>query len=74
MVWRFEAWTPEERQVAYKSQVNLFWAGLLAQQALWTILFLSAMFSLKLAGHRIHRVRPKRLKLIWVWKGFGKKS
>ncbi len=48
MIWRFEAWTPEERQVAYRSQVNLFWAGLLAQQALWTILFLSAVFSLKL--------------------------
>lgn len=48
MVWRFEAWTQEERQIAYASQVNLFWAGLIVQQAFWGLLFCSAMFSLKL--------------------------
>ncbi len=48
MVWRFEAWSREERQVAYQSQVSLFWAGILAQQVLWTVLLLSAVFQLKL--------------------------
>ncbi|XP_059088181.1 uncharacterized Golgi apparatus membrane protein-like protein CG5021 isoform X2 [Tigriopus californicus] len=49
MHWRFEGWTPEERQIAYKSQVHLFWMGIIAQQTIWTILLLSALFGLKLA-------------------------
>lgn len=49
MQWRFEGWTPEERQIAYKSQVHLFWIGIITQQITWTILLLSALFGLKLA-------------------------
>ena len=46
MAWKFEAWTPEERQIAFKSQMNLFWVGIMAQQFVWSLLFFASMFGL----------------------------
>eukprot|EP00095_Tigriopus_kingsejongensis_P006432 maker-scaffold469_size162558-snap-gene-0.35 protein:Tk06432 transcript:maker-scaffold469_size162558-snap-gene-0.35-mRNA-1 annotation:"fam18-like protein cg5021" len=48
MHWRFEAWSPEERQIAYQSQVHLFWIGIMVQQGFWSVFMLSALFRLKL--------------------------
>ena len=35
-------------QIAYNSQIRLFWAGIIGQQIFWTILLLAAVFRLKL--------------------------
>ncbi|QQP57182.1 Golgi apparatus membrane protein TVP23 -like protein, partial [Caligus rogercresseyi] len=42
--WRFESWSPEERETANKSQIRAFWALLLSQQCLWSTLFVGALF------------------------------
>jgi len=48
MEWKFEAWSAEEREIAQSGQVNLFWAGILGQQLMWSLFLLSAAFNLHL--------------------------
>ena len=48
IVWKFEAWTHEERQLAHTSQIRLFWTGLIGQQIVWSLLVFTAVVQLKL--------------------------
>ena len=44
LVWRYESWTPEERQLAQQGESTFFWIVLISQQAAWSLLAFIALF------------------------------
>ena len=44
LVWRYESWTPEERQLAQQGESTFFWTVLIVQQCAWSLLAFIALF------------------------------
>ena len=44
VVWRYESWTPEQRDLAQRGEGTYFWSSLITQQVLWTMLALVSIF------------------------------
>ena len=44
VVWRYESWTAEERSLAQQGESTFFWTLIIAQQAVWSILAIIALF------------------------------
>ena len=41
---RYESWTPEERALAQAGESTLFWAVLIGNQTIWTLLAFISIF------------------------------
>lgn len=48
LVWQYESWTPEQRQLAQRGETTYFWATLIGCQVVWTLLATVSVFSLSL--------------------------
>ena len=44
LVWQYERWTPEQRQLAQRGEATYFWATLIGCQVLWTLLATVSVF------------------------------
>ena len=44
VVWRYESWTQEQRDLAQRGEGTYFWSSLITQQVLWTLLALVSIF------------------------------
>merc|ERR1712029_525526 len=49
VVWRYESWSAEERQVSLPFQVRTFWFGMFGQQMFWLLMSVMCLFRLKLS-------------------------
>ena len=44
LVWRYESWTQEQRDLAQQGEGTYFWATIISQQVLWTLLAVVSVF------------------------------
>ena len=44
LVWRYESWTQEQRDLAQRGEGTYFWATIISQQVLWTLLAVVSVF------------------------------
>jgi hypothetical protein len=44
LVWQYESWTTEQRQLAQRGEATYFWATLIGCQVLWTLLATVSVF------------------------------
>ena len=44
VVWRYESWTQEQRDLAQRGEGTYFWSTIITQQVLWTLLAVVSVF------------------------------
>ena len=44
LVWQYESWTLEQRQLAQRGETTYFWVTMIGSQILWTFLATVSMF------------------------------
>ena len=44
VVWRYESWSEEQRSLAQQGEGNYFWATMISQQLVWTLLAVVSLF------------------------------
>ena len=44
LLWQYESWTPEQRQLAQRGETTYFWVTMVGSQVLWTFLATVSIF------------------------------
>ena len=44
VVWRYESWTEEQRELAQRGEGTYFWSSMITHQVLWTLLAVVSVF------------------------------
>ena len=44
LVWHYESWSAEERQLAQQGEATFFWLVIIGHQCVWTLLAFIALF------------------------------